>query len=65
MRRIRVLRLLGLVFFFVTAFRVLIEAWSLGQLYRIISTIAFGVIALGAAFLYAKHKDKLKEIIYD
>ncbi len=65
MRRVRVLRLFGLIFFFITAFRVLIEVGALGPLYRIISTMAFGVIAVAAAFLYAKYKHRLKEIIYD
>jgi uncharacterized membrane protein len=65
LRRLRMVRLFGLIFFFVTACKVFIEVWALGQIYRIISTIAFGVIALGAAFLYAKYKDRLKEIIYD
>jgi uncharacterized membrane protein len=64
-KRMRMIRLFGLIFFFVTACKVFIEVWALGQIYRIISTIAFGVIALGAAFLYAKYKDRLKEIIYD
>jgi uncharacterized membrane protein len=64
-KRMRMIRLFGLIFFFVTACKVFIEVWALGQIYRIISTIVFGVIALGAAFLYAKYKDRLKEIIYD
>ena len=65
MRRIRVLRIFGLVFFFITAIRVLIEVGALGPLYRIISTMAFGAIAVAAAFLYAKYKHRIKEIIYD
>ena len=65
MRRMRVLRLFGLIFFFVTACRVFIYVWEQGPLYRIFSTIAVGVIALSAAFLYAKYKDRIKEVIYD
>lgn len=65
MRRMRVLRLFGLIFFFVTACRVFIYVWEQGALYRIFSTIAVGVIALSAAFLYAKYKDRIKEVIYD
>jgi len=63
--RIRAIRLLGLGLFFVTALKVLAEVWALGEIYRIVSTLVFGVIALGAAFLYTKHRDKIKEIIYD
>ncbi len=64
-RRIRLLRLFGLIFFFITACKVLVEVWAFGQIYKIISTIVFGVIAMSAAFLYAKYKHRLKEIIYD
>ena len=58
-RRLRVIRLFGLIFFFVTAARVFLYVWQLGQLERIISSIVFGVIALGAAFLYVKYKDRI------
>ena len=40
-----------------------LEVWQLGQLARIISSIAFGVIALAASFMYAKYKQRLKEIV--
>lgn len=59
----RVVRVLGLILFFVTAFKVLIDVWALGQLYRIISSITFGVIALFVSFAYAKWKDRLKEVL--
>ncbi len=62
-KRMRMIRLFGLIFFFVTAARVFLEVWQLGQLQRIISSIVFGVIALGASFLYVKYKDRLKEIV--
>ena len=64
-KRIRGIRLLGLGFFFVTAVRVFLIVWQLGALARIVSSIAFGVIALAGSFLYAKYKSRLKEIIYD
>ena len=64
-RRVRSVRLFGLVFFFVTAIRVLLQVWQLGQLYRIISLLVFGIIALLGSFLYVKYKHRLKEIIYD
>lgn len=59
----RVVRILGLVLFFVTAFKVLVDVWQLGQLYRIISSITFGVIALLVSFAYAKWKDRLKDVL--
>src|SRR3989344_616110 len=57
----RLVRLLGLILFFVTAFKVLVDVWALGQIYRIISSISFGVIALLMSFVYAKYKHRLKE----
>ena len=62
-RRISSVRRLGLALFIITAVKVVIDVWSLGQLYRIISFIAFGIIALVASFAYAKYKDRLKEIV--
>ncbi|MFA6601553.1 MAG: DUF2339 domain-containing protein [Candidatus Paceibacterota bacterium] len=61
-RRNAVLRQLGLILFVITAVKVFIDVWSLGQLYRIISSIAFGLIALIASFAYAKYKDRLKSL---
>ncbi len=55
----RILRILGVLFFFVTAIKVFVDIWNLGPLYRIISSIAFGVIALLASFLFVKYKDKI------
>lgn len=60
MKRYASLRTMGLILFLITAFRVLIHVWSLGELYRIISFIAFGIIALTASFLYVKYKDRLR-----
>ncbi len=62
-RRISSLRRLGLMLFVVTAVKVVIDVWSLGPLYRIISFIVFGLIALIASFAYAKYKDRLKDIV--
>ncbi|MDO8482842.1 MAG: DUF2339 domain-containing protein [bacterium] len=61
--RSKTFRSFGLIFFFVTAFKILIDVWSLGPLYRIISSITFGVIALLGSFAYAKYKDRIKQII--
>jgi uncharacterized membrane protein len=61
--RVSYLRRIGLFLFVITAIKVFIDVWSLGQLYRIISFIVFGVIALVASFAYAKYKDRLKDVI--
>jgi len=56
-------RRLGLTLFIITAIKVFIDVWSLGQVYRIVSFIVFGVIALAASFAYTKYRDRLKEIL--
>ena len=58
-KRISSVRRLGLALFLITAIKVLFDVWSLGQLYRIISFVVFGIIALVASFAYAKYKDRL------
>ncbi len=58
-KRIAGVRRLGLVLFVATAIKVLMSVWSLGELYRIISFVVFGLIALLASFAYAKYKDRL------
>lgn len=63
MRRLASMRRLGLILFIITAFKVLIDVWSLGELYRIISFVAFGVIALVASFGYIKYRDRMKQIL--
>ncbi len=62
-QKISGIRRLGLILFIITAFKVLIDVWSLGQIYRIVSLIVFGIIALCASFAYAKYKDRLKDVI--
>jgi len=39
------------------------DLWSLGTLYRIISSISLGIVLLLISFVYQKYKDKIKEII--
>lgn len=39
------------------------DLWSLGQLYRIISSISLGVVLLLISFAYNKYKDRFKEMI--
>lgn len=62
-KRIRYARVLGLVFFFITAMKVFLEVWQLSKLYRAISLVAFGVLALVGSFLYVRYQDRLRSII--
>lgn len=62
-KKVSGIRRMGLTLFFITAAKVLIDVWSLGEIYRIVSLIMFGVIALTASFAYAKYKDRLKDVI--
>jgi uncharacterized membrane protein len=61
--RSRVFRIFGLVFFFITAAKIFIDVWSLGQGYAVISSIVFGIIALLGSFAYAKYQHRIKEMI--
>jgi uncharacterized membrane protein len=62
-RNYAAVRRMGLFLFILTACKVVIDVWNLGQLYRIVSFIVFGIIALAASFMYVKYKDKLKDIV--
>lgn len=62
--RVRMARVLGLAFFFVTALKVFIDIWSLGEIYRIVASIVFGAIALLASFMYVRYSKRIKEMIY-
>ena len=53
-------RITGMVLMAVTAVKIFIDVWELGQVYRIVTSLVFGIIALFASFIYAKYKDKLK-----
>lgn len=61
--KMKVFRTAGLVIFFVAAMKIFVDIWDLGQVYRIISSVVYGVIALIASFFYSKHKDSIKEIV--
>jgi uncharacterized membrane protein len=39
------------------------DLWSLGTLYRIISSMTLGVVLLTVSYAYNKYKNKIKEII--
>jgi hypothetical protein len=62
-KRMSAPRRLGLFVFIITAIKVVFDVWSLGPVYRIVSLIVFGVVALLTSFAYAKYKNRLKEII--
>jgi len=59
----KVFRVLGLGFFLLTAFKIFVDVWSLGEVYRIISSIVFGIVALIGSFAYARYRHKIQEII--
>jgi len=40
-----------------------VDLWSLGTLYRIISSISLGIVLLAISFVYQKYRDALREII--
>lgn len=52
-------RYMGLILFLITAFKVVIDIWSLGEIYRIVSFIVFGIIALAASFIYVRYHERL------
>jgi len=62
-KRYASIRRMGLVLFIITAFKVVTDVWSLGEIYRIVSFIVFGIIALTASFIYVRYRDRLKDIV--
>ncbi len=58
----RVARLLGLAFFFLTALEIFMLVWSLGELYRIVASIVFGLFALIGSFVFVKYGKNLQHI---
>ena len=59
----RVLRVMGMFLFIITAGLIFIIVWDLGSIYRIITSIGYGFLALVGSFVYAQYKDKLKEVV--
>lgn len=60
----RHLRIQGIVIFAITVLKVfLYDTRELDTLYRTISFVTLGAILLLVSFIYAKYKDKLKEIL--
>ena len=62
-KKYAVVRRIGLALFIITACKVVIDVWNLGQIYRIVSFITFGIIALAVSFIYVKYRDRLKDIV--
>ena len=57
-------RLGGIALLLLAIFKLFfIDLWSLGTLYRIISSMSLGVVLLSISFVYQKYKDKIKDII--
>jgi len=64
MRGRKGVRVGGLILLFLAILKLFfVDLWSLGTLYRIISSMTLGVILLGISFAYNRYKDKIKEII--
>lgn len=55
----RAFRTTGLAVMAITAVKFFFEMWSFGPIYRIVTSLAFGIIALLASFIYAKYRNKL------
>jgi uncharacterized membrane protein len=65
MRRLSVLRVGGLILIFFSAAQGFFIVWGLGPVYKIYASIGFGILALGASYLYVRYRNVLKSIITD
>ncbi|MDP3899454.1 MAG: DUF2339 domain-containing protein [bacterium] len=64
MGRFKKVRIGGILLLLVAIFKLFfIDLWSLGTLYRIISSISLGVVLLSISFAYQKFKHIIKELI--
>ncbi|MFA5961986.1 MAG: DUF2339 domain-containing protein [Parcubacteria group bacterium] len=62
--RVKGVRVGGLLLFTLAILKLFFyDLWSMGTLYRIISSMSLGVVLLAISFAYQKYKDKIKEII--
>jgi uncharacterized membrane protein len=61
--RARMLRVLSLALFALTALRIFVDLWALGEIYRIVTFIVFGAIALIGSFAYSKYKDRIRDLV--
>jgi uncharacterized membrane protein (DUF485 family) len=62
-KRIPASRVGGLILIFLSAVQGFLMVWDLGPIYKIMASIGFGVLALGASYLYVRYPGKLKDII--
>ncbi len=62
-KKSKALRIAGLILMFATMIKVFLAIWSIGGVYRVVSSIAIGVIALVGSFLYAKYAERIKGTI--
>ncbi|MFZ2193085.1 MAG: DUF2339 domain-containing protein [Candidatus Moraniibacteriota bacterium] len=62
--RIKGVRLGGMFLFCLAILKLFFfDLWSLGTLYRIVSSMSLGVVLLTISFVYQKYRDKIREII--
>lgn len=62
--KIKGVRIGGLSLLVLSIFKLfIIDLWSLGTLYRIISSMSLGVVLLSISYTYQKNKNNLREII--
>lgn len=62
--RTKGMRIGGMLLFMLAILKLFFyDLWSLGTLYRIISSISLGIVLLAISFAYQRYKDKIKEII--
>jgi len=63
-RHNKAIRIMGIVLVTITAVKVFFDLWQLGEIYRIISSIGFGLLALTISFLYAKYRDIINQNVF-
>jgi uncharacterized membrane protein len=62
--RIKGVRVGGLLLFTLAILKLFFyDLWSMGTLYRIISSMSLGMVLLAISFAYQKYQDKIKEIL--
>jgi len=63
-KRVRVLRIAGLVLFWITILKVfLIDVFGIGGIYRVASLMSLGVILVVTGYLYHRFQDRIKEFL--
>jgi uncharacterized membrane protein len=63
-KKLRFVRIGGLLLLLVAILKLFFyDLWSLGTLYRIISSMTLGVVLLSVSYAYQRFKDKIKNII--